>query len=443
MSTADAANPPFPPLRVAIYMLILLMAAALVSLLDRQILSLLIVPIKEEFALTDLQASLLQGLSFAVFYALAGIPIGYLVDRGNRRNLIIIAILFWSLATMAGGLAQNYGQMFITRMAVGAGEACLMPAAYSIMCDIFKPEQRGRAFTIFGGAASMGLAASLLLAATLIGVLAAMPLTGVPFLEGLPTWRIAFLICGVPGILVGALLLTVREPTRRETTMAATGQRASVIGFIKRSHRALLIIAVVGTIIQFCGFGVIAWMAAGYVRTFGMDLTQAGFTCGLILLFGTLIGAPLGGYLADWLARRDVKGGRMVIAVLTCTFGILVFPAWWLTDNVTLGVIIGIVGFTCQVAGSTSLPAALSDVTPNELRGRISAIYMLIVTVFGLGMGPTAIAVATDFVFRDEASLRYGIVVVTFIAFIVGAVIGWAGRGWYAEGLKRQSAINA
>jgi MFS family permease len=430
----------FPTKRVAAYTLGLLMIAAVVSLLDRQILSLLIIPIKQSLNLTDTKASLLQGLSFAMFYATMGMPFGYAADRRNRRNLIIFCMLFWSVATIACGLSHTYWQLFVARMCVGAGEAGLHPAAYSIMYDLFKPESRGRAYSLFGGAATIGHALSLILAASIVALLTTGVVAYVPFLSGLAGWKVAFIVAGLPGIVVAGLTLTVKEPKRLEVSApVSTKPVVSLRSFIHSNGSALFVVLTVACLTHICGYGVIAWMATGFVRTYGMSLGRAGLLCGSILLIGAVLGAPLGGYLSDRLARSGLVGGRFLMSLFTAPIGAVAFAAWWLCNDVALSVVFGSIAFLTQVASTTVLPAALNDLVPNELRGRMAAFYLLVASIFGLGLGPTIVAMTTDYGFGYGAAVRYSMVIVPVTCLVASMLATWMGRRIYARALQRRA----
>lgn len=429
----------FPSRRVAYYALSLLMLAAIASLLDRQILSLLVVPIKQTFALSDTQASLLQGLSFAMFYASMGLPLGWAADRVSRRNMIVASLLCWSAATMSCGLAQTYWQLFFARMLVGAGEAGLHPAAYSMMYDLFRPSHRGRAMSLFGGAASVGHASSLLLAAVIVTFLTTGVATYFTFLQDLPGWRVAFLVAGVPGIVIAALMFTIKEPKRIKAVRSAdpAAAKPALLPFVRANKAALFFVLASACLMHMCGYGVIAWMSTGLVRGFDISLDRAGLICGFVLLTGALIGAPIGGYVSDRLAQSRVVGGRFALALFTLPISTAGFVAWWLCSSIELGAAFGSLAFMAQIACLTVLPATLSDLVPNELRGRMAAVYLLMVSIFGVGLGPTIVALSTDYIFGTDSAVGYAMSLVSAVCLISAGLLTFAGRRVYAEAAFR------
>lgn len=211
------------------YVVLLCMLAYIFSFIDRQILALMIEPIKADLNLTDTQFSLLHGLAFSLFYAFMGLPLAYIADRFSRPKLISIGIIFWSLATAFCGLSKNFVQLFLSRMGVGIGEAALSPAAYSMFSDMFSKEKLGRAVAVYSIGSFVGGGIAFLVGGYVIGLLKDTSLIDVPFFGMLKAWQMAFIIVGLPGIFIGLLfILTVKEPKRK-------GQRLNAQGEVEKS----------------------------------------------------------------------------------------------------------------------------------------------------------------------------------------------------------------
>lgn len=245
-ATAASAGttPSYPSARYAWYVIAVLFAATLLSQLDRQLPALLVRPLRKEFGFSDTAFSLLQGYAFAIFYTLAGLPLGRLVDRGNRRNLTFVALLFWGAATALFAFGQSYTHLLLARVGVGIGEAVLAPAAYSLIADCIAPARRGRAMAIYYVSIAIGSGASLLLGGWL---LAAIPPHGLAIAGGgsVPAWRLAFVAAALPAVPLALLLLvTVREPARQEVAVVSAGidadENASIGDFTRylRLHAA-------------------------------------------------------------------------------------------------------------------------------------------------------------------------------------------------------------
>ena len=414
--------------------LAVLMIASVVSLLDRQILSLLLIPVRADLGISNTQVSLLQGFAFAAVYAFAGLPIGYAADRFNRRNIIIAGIMFWSLMTALCAFADSFWMLFLARIGVGLGEACLHPAAYSLISDYFPKEQRGRAFGLFAAAATIGISVSLFAGAAVIGALGSGDVTFWPF-GTLAMWKATFLIASLPGFLVGVALLFVKEPPRKE--LAGASQLTSGFpAFLVRRRGILALVFCAYGLINFAGYGVLAWMAAAYVRIYGLSLSAAGFVVGAIMLVASIAGALLGGTLADRWSANGRVGGRFLVVVMSGIGGGLSFIAWWATDNFALSIILGIAAFTMQVAAVSTAPSVIAEIAPNQFRGQLAALYLLITGLGGIAAGPTAIAFVTDAVFGYDAGLRWALIIVPAPAVLLAALLAWLGRGYYSRTMQ-------
>ena len=329
----------------------------------------------------------------------------------------------------------------MARVGVGIGEAVLHPAAYSLMSDYFAPAERGRAFSLFSAAGTLGIALSWVFGGAVLAFLGNVGSLVLPALGTSPTWKIVFLIAGVPGILLVPLLLTMHEPARRER-MGLHGARGltAMRVFLKQNRRAVGLVLIVNALIALAGYGVIAWMAASFVRVYGIKLGTAGLLCGLIMGAAALIGAPLGGYFADRFTLQARVGGKMLLPVFSGTLGAVAFSAWWLVNDLTTAVVLGIVAYSIQVATTSTAGAALTDLVPNELRGQLSAIFLLVTGVAGIGLGPTCVALVTDHVFHAEASVRYSMIVVAAPCLLLAALLSWAGRSIYSETVAARRA---
>jgi MFS family permease len=388
------------------------MAAAVVSLLDRQIMLLLVEPIRADLGLSDTQISLLQGLAFALFYTTAAIPIGHLVDRVSRRNLIVAGMVLWSGATMLCGLASTFTLLFLGRILVGFGEACLNPSAFSLMCDYFAPNQRGRAYGLFASAGSIGTGISLLLGAAVFAAMGATTLLVLPLFGALAAWKVVFILAGIIGIVMALLLFAVPEPPRMEAIIRTGAEFPGALAYI-RSHK-LLIGGFMASfaLMSLAHYACLSWLSAYYMRTFQRTVPQAGLIAILILPCGGIIGSILGGLTGDRIKRQGTRGGRLNVALWS---NILLLPAlfgWLLTDWMPLSIFFGWMFMALAVAGLTAGPLALNELLPNELRGRMAAIYMLIIGLLGLALGPSAVALFTDYLFADDLSLRYSMLLV-------------------------------
>jgi predicted MFS family arabinose efflux permease len=372
------------------YVLAVLTAVYVSNFVDRQILSILLEPIKHAFALSDTQLGFLSGISFAIFYATLGIPIAMWADRGNRRNIITLATAVFSVMTALCGLAQSFVQLALARIGVGIGEAGASPPSHSIVADLYQPHERATAMAIFALGVNIGI---------LIGFLVG------GWMNEFFGWRAAFLVVGVPGLLIALIVrLTVREPPRGhsegrgvEAEAAAPPLREAFRSFWR--VRSLRHIALGSMLNAFVGYGAVAWVPAYLIRSFGMTTGDVGTALALIIGIVGGAGTFLGGYFADRLARRDVRWNTWLVA--SCVAGGTPFA---------FGVYLASDAFWALCF--FLVPAAVGAIN-----------------IIGLGLGPQTVGIVSDLLaprFGDE-SLRYALL-------IVGLVNVWAAVHFFLAG---------
>lgn len=415
----------------------ILMVAYVLSFIDRQILNLLVGPIRRDLDITDTQMSLLMGLSFALFYTVCGIPLGRLADTKSRRGLIAVGVLFWSAATAACGMAKLYWQFLLCRIGVGVGEAALSPAAYSLIADSFPPNRRATAMAVYGMGVYLGSGIAFLLGGLVIQFASAKGDVHLPLLGEVRPWQLIFLILGAAGVLFTLLMLAVREPARRGVGAGVSIPLAEVGRYIRSNRRTVLCHNLGFAGLSLAGYGSAAWIPTFYIRTYGWDAGQVGIVYGsLVAVFGCL-GIVFGGRLADWLAKRGNSDANMRVglyAALGALPFVVAFPlmpdAFW--SCVLMAPTVFFLSMPFGVA-----PAAIQEIMPNSMRGQASALYLFVITLIGLGLGPTAVALVTDFVFADDNALRYSLLIVTAIAVMSSIILLWRGLSPYRESLQR------
>ena len=412
------------------YVIGVLILANIMSSVDRQLLALLVAPIRHDLAISDTQISLLQGLSFALFYAVMGLPFGWLADRTNRRNLIIVGVFFWSLMTLACGLASSFGELFSARVGVGIGEAALLPAAYSMIADYFPPARCGRALGAFTIAQFAGVGVSWGVGGAIIHSLDSGVSVSLPLVGQLASWKLSFAVVGSAGFVLCPLLLTVREPVRRGLRVAAaTGAAsgASLWSYFRRHRAAFIPVYLVYGLMAFVGYNFQAWLPTYFERRYHVPAAAAGIQMGLIISVAGMLGCILGGLLGDlWTAQGRIGGKFRLTALwwaLALASSIAIFVA---SSASTCLLYVGLQNIGAAIALS-SAAASIQDIVPNELRGRSTAVYLLMIGIVGFGMGPSAVALVTDHVFHNDAALRYSLLVVPVPAILCGAALTWIG----------------
>jgi predicted MFS family arabinose efflux permease len=374
---------------------------------DRQILAILLQPIKETFALSDTQLGFLSGISFAIFYATLGIPIAMWADRGNRRNIVTLALVVFSVMTALCGLAQNFVQLALARIGVGTGEAGSSPPSHSMIADLYPPHERATAMAIFALGVNIGI---------LIGFLVG------GWVNEWFGWRYAFMLVGVPGLLLAVLVrTTLKEPARGHSegrTDEGDIPAPSVWSAFRVVWRvkSLRHIVAGATLNSFVGYGAVAWVPAFLIRSFGMTTGEIGTALALIIGIAGGAGTFAGGYFADRLGKRDVRWNLWLVAGCVSAgvpFAFGVFLAQSATWALLFFIVPAMVG-ALYLGPSLALVQGL---VPLRMRTVASAILLFILNIIGLGLGPQAVGIASDLLtpsFGNE-SLRYALLVVGFI----------------------------
>lgn len=425
-------------LRYAWFVVVILMLAYVISFVDRQILNLLVGPIRRDLAISDTQMSLLMGFSFAIFYTLCGIPLGRMADTKSRRGIVAAGLVFWSVATAACGMARQYWQLFLCRIGVGVGEAALSPAAYSMIADYFPREQRATALSVYSAGIYLGSGLAFLVGGAVIQFVSAQGEIALPLVGSTRPWQVVFFILGAIGLLFSFAFFLVREPARQGAT--ATPAFTEVWRHLVLNRRTVLCHNLGFAMLAFCSYGSSAWIPSFFVRTYGWSITQTAYVYGTIVLIFATAGILFGGRLADrWLSRgiedANLRVG-LLAAVLLVPFS-LIFPLMPSPEWAAITMILSVfcIGMPFGVA-----PAAIQEIMPNAMRGQASAVYLFIVNMIGLGLGPTAVAMITDYVFQDDNAVRYSLAIVGTLAAAAASLLLWAGLKPYRESIARMRA---
>lgn len=393
------------------YMVTILTLLAIFAVIDRQALVFLVGPIKQDLGLTDTEVSLLLGGSFATFYAVLGLPAGFLVDRVSRRGIMGWGVVLWSVMTLSSGMAGSYAQLFLGRCGVGIGEAAVTPASYSLIRDSFPLEKRARAFGLFSAAGYVGQAATVILTGIMVGFISAGSLKGIPFLGSLQTWQAVLVIVALMTMPLALLTLTFREPPR----LAAGSRAEEGVGFaqafahIRQLWRVYLPLAVFAT----CYFAVSVsfglWMPTIIARDWGLAPSQIGPIFGGELLMLAPLGSWCGGLAIDRLTLRGRRDAAAAVGFwTTVVFAPLAVAPPLVPGVVQMWMILG-AGLLIAAIYYPVSASLLAQITPQRLMGKITAIYLLVVTLLGLGAGPTLVAVISDHFYAGPRALGYGL----------------------------------
>ncbi len=418
-------------------MVAILMVAYMFSFIDRQILNLLVAPVRRDLAISDTQISYLLGLSFALFYTVCGIPIGRLADVRSRRGIIAVGLVVWSLMTAGCGLARSYLSLLLFRIGVGVGEASLSPSAYSLIADSFPKETRATAISVYACGIYIGSGLAFLLGGLIIRVASAQGDVELPILGPVRPWQLVFLVLGLAGLAFSLAILAIREPARHGIGAGVEVPVKEAAAWMLANRHTVLHHNLGVAMLSFAAYGAAAWVPSFFIRSYGWDATTTGIVYGaLTAIFGSA-GIVFGGRLADrWLRRGQVDAGMRVCligALASIPFG-LSFP---LAATPALAALLLAPSIFCLAMPFGVAPAAIQEIMPNALRSQASAVYLFLVNLIGLGLGPTAVALCTDYVFHDDQAVRYSLMLVLPAAALVGSLLLVSGLPHYRASQER------
>ena len=366
------------------YVLTLLFFVYLSNHIDRQILNILMEPIKEEFGASDFMMGLLAGPTFALFYATAGIPIARIADRASRRNIIAISAAVWSIMTALSGTARSFLSLAMFRIGVGIGEAGCSPPSHSLISDYFPAEKRGRALGVYAMATQAGAAFGWLLGGWLFYWLG---------------WRWAFVAAGVPGVLLALLVrATVREPRRGGTERGEVDSDAMPFGEALRhlrKQRSFVWLQAGGALHAVAGYGLGVWVAPFLMRIHGMEIQVIGTWLGGIAILAGMPGMLLGGFLSDRLSVRDARW-YLWIPTLSALISAPFTIGFLFLGDPNLGLVLYAIHALIGMGFSAPTFAMTQAVVKVRARSLAVAVHLLLVNLVGLGLGPVVIGALND-----------------------------------------------
>jgi len=412
----------------ASYVLAVLFVVYVFNFIDRQILAILIDPIKQDLGVSDSAMGLLVGLGFAVFYTLAGIPIARWADTGSRRTVIVFSVAVWSLMTAAQGLARSFWQLAVARVGLGIGEAGGTPPSQALLSDYFPPERRATALALYGNGIYIGSG---------LGLLA-----GGMLQETFGDWRTPFLVVGLAGLPLALLVhFTVRELPRGAADpvphVVSAGERLGFFGvarylLAKRSFAWL----VVGACLQaMSGYAILNWGAVFMSRVHGLSYAEIGQGLGLTIMVGGCTGVTFGGWLADRLGARDA-GWYMRMPAITSVVG-LPFVVGFLLLGDPVAALVSFVPFYIV---SNMYVGPLWSLTQNlarpDMRATASAVLLFIINIAGLGIGPSVVGFLNDWLAPQfgDAAVRYSLLSIALVGGLASACF-WMGSKTLREDL--------
>lgn len=410
--------------------LILLTATYTFSFIDRQIINLLVDPIRTDLSLSDSQVSFLQGLAFVLPYVILSIPLGRIVDRANRIRVLVVGILFWTISCVSCGLAKNFSQLGVARMGVGAGEASVTPASWSLLADYFPEDKRALPVSIFLMGPYLGAGLSLILGAEVVGWASGLGTIELPFVGAVAPWQLTFMLVALPGLMMVLLLPLLREPPRTET-LNATNTRLSWVEVARYvwPRRGVFGAYLLGApFIVLVLYALQAWVPSLLIRVHGLEIVEAGRYYGTIALVAGSAGVLSGPVAARWLARHfDPATAPLVTSIYSTCLLIPVLIGAGLAESLTWALVL-ITGASYLVTFPLALFATgLQNASPNEMRGLMAGCYVLSTNLIGLALGPTSVALASDYIFESTQAVGSSLALVGGVVLPMSVLLMWRG----------------
>ncbi|MCP4299369.1 MAG: MFS transporter [Gammaproteobacteria bacterium] len=430
----------YPSAKRGYYFVTVMTVAMVFAFIDRAIPTMLVEPIKADLGLIDSQLALLGGVAFSIFYAIMALPIGYAVDRMSRTAVIGTGVITWSFMTTLAGFANSFAKLFGARIGVAVGEAVIAPTSVSLVGDYFPPEKQGRALGIISAGAFAGSGVALVAGGLIIDHLTEMGGLTLPVLGYFKPWQGTFLIVGIPGIFVGIAAYLIREPRRLDAAPAADSSSTRILQHLKEHRAALLLVFGGYVFMSMMGFSFAFWAPAMMVRTFDLSLAEVGVVLGTITIVCSTVGAVMAGTIADFVQRRGYVDApartAFFIALLMIPFAVLfpIVPEAWMS-----WVLIAIY----SLIGASLTPLALlsvSELSTSRIKGRMTALYTLVIMIFGMSVGPQLTAFFTDFVFARPDYLSYAMSITAAIVLPVSALLLGLSLPKFRESARRLAA---
>ena len=411
----------YPRETIAWITVAILFLMSIVAFLDRQIVSLMVEMIKASFGVIDSQVALLQGAAFSLVYAAAAIPFGYAVDRWSRRATLFFGVFFWGLAACTCGLADSFNVLLAARIGVGFGEAALNPVVTSLLSDLFPRHRRALAFSVVSVGSLIGVNGALIIGGAVLHW-AGDGMT-LPVLGHLAPWKVAFLVAGLPGLLLAFTVFLIPEPRRRSPIRkGASSADLSTVAYIRENRRFLGCYMGGFTCLAIANYGLLSWTPAVLQRLYSWTAAEAGMVAGSLIAASGVAGTLTVGAVID---RAYARGRHDAHALVYVIAGLLLVASGSVCGFASSAwaflLLILPVKFVSNFSGAAL--AGLSLACPDHLRGRVGALYSLVTVAVGAAIGPSSVAFFTDFVFRDESKVQWSIAVNMMLFGALGALL--------------------
>lgn len=441
-SRVEDEHGPWPRPAYAWYVVVVLLVAYAFAILDRTAIGLLVDPIRKDLKITDSQIGLLQGLAFALCYTTFGIPVGFAIDRWRRIPVLGIGVAAWSAATMACGAATSFATLFLARVGVGVGEAAVTPGSGSIIADYFPPERRGRAYGVWMLGSSLGTGMASAFTALAIVTADWLHERGVAWAAPLKTWQITFLLIGAPGLLIALLFMfTVREPVRRGARVQAQGLSFRPLLQVLSASRGAYLALIGGAVLNVtCIYASLGWMPTLFMRVHHWSPAKVGGVFAAIGLPIGMTGALIAGWTMSWLTSRGRRDAPILMtmghSLMTLFFGTAAVLAPRPEVTLVLNAMTSITSTWSYAAAMTGL----NQITPNEMRGQIAALYTLFTGLISMSVGSYLVGFLNDNAFHGPAGVQPSLAAVYAGCTSLALVVMLFGRRAYQRAEERSRA---
>ena len=436
---------PWPKPAYAWFVVALLLLAYASAIVDRIIVGLLVEPIKADLGLSDTEIGVIQGLAFAVFYSLFTLPIGLLIDRWRRVPVLWLGIAVWSAATVAAGFARSFWSLFAARVVVGAGESTTTPASSSIIADYFPAQTRPRAFGVFVMGSSVGTGIAYLFGSIAIELAGDLRARWPALLGTFADWQIVFFIVGAPGLLLAALMAaTIREPARRGTIQV--GEKLSLAPLWRElvtnrvAHTAIMVGAIMNVMIINAK---LSWFPTVFFRVHDWEPARVGKALFFVGIPIGLVSALTAGWVMSAMAKRGRTDGPILVMMAQCAAWAVFGTYQCLAPTAHLALAGHAVTAMFATWAVTAALTALNQVTPNQLRGQVVAIFTLFQGLVGVGVGAVAVGLLSDYVFPHPTGIAPSLAWVCAVGGGVGVAVLLLGRGSYQRAVARAQTWDA
>ena len=425
MNSPDIEN--YPSRKTGYSAVIVMTLAQVFAFIDRQIPAMLVEPIKQDFSLNDSQIALLGGAAFSIFYAIMALPIGYAVDKYKRVNVLGTGIFVWSLMTTLAGLANSFGRLFGARIGVAVGEAVMAPVSVSLVSDYFPQNKQGKPMGIITAGVYIGIGATLIGGGYIIDYLTDIGGITIPGIGYFKPWQATFLVVGIPGILISFAAFMLHEPRRLGLAQTPEKDSKSINIFSHLiKNKSTLIPMFAGLIFMALIFySFTFWAPSMMVRTYGLSLTEVGFSLGIITIISSILGTISSGAVVDYLRSKGITDAPIRTAMFACIFAMPAICLAPLVENVVAAwMLIGVYLFFISSFAPIGL-LAVSGVSSNEVKGQMAAVHAFLMMAFGLSLGPQITAFFTDFILQDESKLGLAVSLTGGLVLPIAAVCFW------------------